>query len=362
MKQEQSQSTNVNKTKPKSEPTEHAVKFNKEIKIEAYNEFEENPKLLYSAFAHIFLLGKGIQQSGTLPKSAVRHLLLQYDGRAASCLRLLFLLFNQKQRHATAQAVAAAVKMHPEAFKHFAQWVSDKEFVQQLIDAQKDPSSPTSRKLIAKVMKQLAIVNKKVPYSTAERKGAMSHLYALVNHFGMPSVYFTFSIDDTYNTLNIRLSYPQENNTSFPATESGLGESLKKGETEFNGIKISNAALRTTLASGGGAVAAAEIFSQLVDAIFTDLLGMPPTAEAKRSVPLPGRFHGVFGTCTAAFGVTETQERGSLHMHLVSFVQDILQTEKEKLNILIRSLGNVGCTTNTTAAGFRGTSFYGTDN
>ena len=272
---------------------------------------------MYSAFPRIFFLGKGIQQQGSIPNAAVRHLLLQYDGRAANCLRLVFLLFNQKQRHAAAQAVAAAVKMHPEAFKIFAEWVSDKEFVQQLQAAQNEPTSDDSKKLISKLMKQLAVVNKKVPYSVAERKGSMSHLYALVYHFGMPTVYFTFSPDDTFSTLNIRLSYPQQNNSDFPSSENGLAEALKKGETEFKGIKIDSESLKTLLASGGGSLAGAEIFSQLVDTVFTDLLGMPPTTKARRTIPLPGRFHGVFGTCTAAFGVTEAQERGSLHMHVV---------------------------------------------
>ena len=296
---------------------ERIVKISKHTEKDPYNEFEENPLLMYSAFPRIFLLGKGIQQQGSIPKAAVRHLLLQYDGRAANCLRLVFLLFNQKQRHAAAKAVAAAVKMHPESFKKFSEWVNDKQFVQDLQSAQKDPTSDTSKKLISKLMKQLAVVNKKVPYSVAERKGSMSHLYALVYHFGMPTVYFTFSPDDTYSTLNIRLSYPQENNRDFPASENGLADALKEGQTEMREIKINSEALKTLLASGGGSLAGAEIFSQLVDAVFSDLLGMPPTAKARRTVPLPGRFHGVFGTCTAAFGVTETQERGSLHMHVV---------------------------------------------
>ena len=59
------------------------------------------------------MLGKVLQKKGTLPKTAIRHLLLQYDARAASFLRLVFLLFSQKQRHAAAEAIAATVKMQP---------------------------------------------------------------------------------------------------------------------------------------------------------------------------------------------------------------------------------------------------------
>ena len=82
-------------TEKKLHSVERVVKISKHTEKDPYNEFEENPLLMYSAFPRIFLLGKGIQQQGSIPKAAVRHLLLQYDGRAANCLRLVFLLFNQ---------------------------------------------------------------------------------------------------------------------------------------------------------------------------------------------------------------------------------------------------------------------------
>jgi hypothetical protein len=300
---------------------DHTITFPTPKKNDAYNEYEENPLLFYSAFPFIFLLGKGIQQKGSLPKTAMRHLLLQYDNRAANCLRLVFLLFNQKQRHAAAEAIAAAVKMKPEAFQQFGEWVSDSNFVSELKNAQQDPTSKNAKTMIAKIMKHLSLVNKKIPYTISERKGSMSRLYAMVYHLGMPSIYFTFSPDDTFNTLNIRLSYPQRNNHDFPATESGLANALKADKSEFLNIKINKGSLRTLLTTGNGAISAAEIFSQTVNAVFTDLLGMAPTTETKKTTPLPGRLHGAFGSITGAFGVSENQDRGSLHMHVVSILK-----------------------------------------
>ena len=46
----------------------HTVKFPIPKKQDVFNEFEENPFLFYSAFPFIFLLGKGLQKKGTLPK------------------------------------------------------------------------------------------------------------------------------------------------------------------------------------------------------------------------------------------------------------------------------------------------------
>ena len=302
---------------PINVPKDHKITFPRRKTTDPFNEYEENALLFYSASPHIFLFGRGLQQKGSIPKAAVRHLLLKYDGRAANCLRLLFLLFNQKQSHAAAKAIAAAVKMQPSAFQQFGDWVSDPSFIQQLKTAQSDFTSPDSKKLVGKIMRYLSMVNKKIPSTVAETKGSMSHLYALVYLFGLPIVYFTFSPDDTFTTMNIRLSYPQQNNRGFPAIDSNLTELLKSKETEIQGIKITSESLRTLPATGNGAVAAAEIFAQLVDAVFTDIPGMLLSANTKKTIPLPRRLHGTFGSATAAFGVTENQGRGSLHMHLV---------------------------------------------
>ena len=136
--------------------------------------------------------------------------------------------------------------------------------------------------MIQKFMKHLSLINKKKPYTVAKRKGFMSRLYALVYHFRIPSIYFTFSPDDTFTTINIRLSYSQLDNKDFPAKEKGLEEALKGGKSEFKSMKFTNEALRTLLATENGAVDAAEVFSQIVEAVFSDLIGMPSTSEVKK--------------------------------------------------------------------------------
>ena len=281
-------------------------------------EFEENDILLYSLFPEIFFLGRGLLQKGSVSTTAVRHLMLQYDNRAAKHLPLVFLLFNQMQRHAASQAVAATVKTNPEAFREFSKWVSDKDFITKLHEAQLNPCSDQSKQLLQLILPHIGLVDKNIPYSVSQRKSSMGHLYAMMYYLGMPTIYFTFSPDDTYSVLNIRLSNPQANNCTFPANESGIIDALKRGDAQFHDMTITAAGLRTLLASGPGAVAAGEMFRLLVQSVFTNILGMPPCQEAKRTVPLPLRPHGVFGTITAAFGVTEEQARGSPHMHIVT--------------------------------------------
>ena len=112
--------------------------------------------------------------------------------------------------------------------------------------------------MLKELLPHVSVMNVIVPYTTSQRKAAMSHLYAMVYHFGIPSVFFTFAPDDIHGVLNLRLSLPQKNNLHFPADGTGLLEALKQGQGEFQGTPISERAQAALLAAGP--VAAAEIY------------------------------------------------------------------------------------------------------
>ena len=67
---------------------------------EPLNEFNENDQLLYSAFPHLFPLGKGLRGRGSVSQKDMNHIESQWHGKFSNCLRLLFLFFDQWQRHA----------------------------------------------------------------------------------------------------------------------------------------------------------------------------------------------------------------------------------------------------------------------
>ena len=282
-----------------------------------YNEFSENEHLLYAAFPFLFLLGRGLLQTGSVPTSSVRHMFFQFHGRFSACQRLIFSLFDQLQRHAVNRSVAARIKTSPDSFAQFANWVTDPEFLPRLSEASSNPERPESVSLLKQLLPHISVTGAKAPYTAAQRKAAMSHLYAMVYHFGVPSVFFTFAPDDVHGVLNLRMTLPQNNNFAFPSDGAGLLAALQEGADVFHGTPISDRALAALLAAGP--IAAAEIYRQLVDNIFTNLLGTPPDASIRRTEPLPARNRGVFGTPVASFGVTEEQTRGSLHMHIVTW-------------------------------------------
>lgn len=279
------------------------------------NEFEANDLLLYKAFADYFTLGRGLLQTGSVPKKAVRHMMFQFTGRFSSCSRLVFCLFNQLQRHAVSRSVAARVKSNPDSFDEFANWVSDPLFISQLHSAQKNPTTKDAKELLAKIRRHIVLHEPKIPYSIGQRASTMSHLFAMRYHFGLPSGFFTFSADDIHGVLNLRLSLPQKDNFNFPADGRCFRDALKSSADHHWDVPISPSALRKLLSSGP--VAAAEVFNLMVNALFTILLGLPPDEFKRKSKPLCSRQAGIMGTPVAACGCTECQQRGSLHMHLV---------------------------------------------
>jgi hypothetical protein len=112
------------------------------------------------------------------------------------------------------------------------------------------------------------------------------------------------------------MALPLANNFTFPATDSGFINALREKQHHFKTVPISQSNLRKILASGP--VAAAEMFRQTVNNVFSIIMGLQPdNSSKKKNIPLTGKPSGAFGVPVAAFGCTEEQARGSLHMHIV---------------------------------------------
>ncbi|EFX64429.1 hypothetical protein DAPPUDRAFT_118188 [Daphnia pulex] len=288
--------------------------INIEQSAEPINEFEENHHLLYSAFPHLFPLGKGLRRTNSVPQKDVYHMENQWSGKFAKCLRFQFLLFDQMQRHSAARAVKASVLSNTLSMTKFSEMIANPAFIGQLEHAKNHPNTTEAKALLAKMTPHISLVNRKVPYSAAERKAAVGHLMNMVRYFGPPTIFNTISQDDIHGLLNIRLTLNIRNNATFPATEDGFAEALRQQQTEFHSIPIHPSALRILLAEGPAF--AANMYYKTSNSVFSHLFGTPPDSVGKKkTVPLAHRKAGIFGTPIAAFGCTEEQSRGSLHMH-----------------------------------------------
>ncbi len=92
--------------------------------LDPLNEFISNDVLFYVAFPIAFPIECGLQKPGSIPEYDARHMLMQHSRIFAEDSNLLFILFNQCQRHVVAWSLVAKVKASPADFNAFAQIVN----------------------------------------------------------------------------------------------------------------------------------------------------------------------------------------------------------------------------------------------
>ena len=210
---------------------------------EPMNEFEENPNLQYSVFPFLFVLGRGLRKQGSVPIGDSRHLLLQFTCNFATCPRLIFFLFDQLQRHAASRTIAARFRNTTESLDKLQNWVGDPKFMEELKRAMIKPESKEAKSLLAKITPHIKTISSEVPYSPAQRKASMAHLYSMAHHFGLPSVFITYAPDFTNGVLNLRMAIPSTDNKSIPASDDGLLDALRSQQTVHKDIKLTHGTL-----------------------------------------------------------------------------------------------------------------------
>ena len=304
------------------------------------NEFTSNDVLLYSAYPHLFLTGRGLgTHTAGVPEHVRQHILHQFTCAFARDQRLLFTLLDQLQRHKTSQVLAARVKNDPAAFAAFAAAAADPAFRVKLAEALRDPDGRTAGQVLQQVMKFVTVIGQDAPFGALQRKQVAAQIHALVHRFGLPFLFLTVSVDDTHSALNMRMSFPSTSNTHFPATTTDTGGAeflsfLEGSQLEFGSVKLSKAHLDKLLAENP--VAAAACFQRTMEAIHTTLLGVRMDHNTKTSTPFNSDPHpdvegnaktfteysgGLFGPVTASFCVIEAQGRGRQVTTIASFIR-----------------------------------------
>jgi hypothetical protein len=181
------------------------------------NEFEENPELLAGAFPDVYILGArsaGLEQSpGSVDVKRSTRLLRYFDQRAAKNPLLIFFLFNQLQRHAACAKVKSSARSH--RAQEFVELVNEDGFEDRLrraVDAQEQgaEADPAAAREADQLLKQLLplvqTTASKVPFGPFERKGALTHLYAMAQFHDLPIVFWTFSPAAFDSPLAVRLA------------------------------------------------------------------------------------------------------------------------------------------------------------
>jgi len=279
------------------------------------NEFDDQRDMLSRAFPWIFCLGgKNAVPSSTGPlnESACRHLLLQHTCAAAHDHDLVFLLQDQKRRHAACRGASAAVASgHLELFQ---QLMDDARFKQHLVGARAGVEEDA--KEIGRLCRpHLSIAGAQIPNGPVERAKAVARIYSMCYELGLPSIYLTVSPDTSHTPAAVRLSIP-EGSTEFDVD--AFADAFVQGsvfeQPGWTSINLSSPSLQKLCSHNP--VAAAETFHNRMNAVLEELLKCP-AAHADKKTPARWRLCGVFGTPYGFYAVIEAQGRGALHYHLL---------------------------------------------
>lgn len=307
------------------------------------NEYTENDLLLNGSYPTLFFLGAKLPMSGSVPKSLQQRILRQYDQRFSRNHQLLFLLFNQLQRHAVSRTVAARVKSDPKSVLAFHEMVAQPDFDLALTEALRQPKSAEAEKLIHRVLPMLHIAGRAVPFGGFERKQALPKLIAYNQFFGLPTFFLTISPSDLDQPLTVRIAIPSSRNRT-------AGSSIHL-DTSCRNLEypLPSLAERSKILANNP-VAAADVFQRIMQTIMKTMIGlMPfdtgysPGYRAKRMLPaLKDRDQRVLGIPVAHFFVFESQGRGTLHTHGVVWTKmtsAILEDVADRPD-LVRVLGD----------------------
>jgi len=283
------------------------------------NEFEENKIFILKGFAHLFLFGErsfGKCSNGPLSDKFVNHLVRQRSNAFAQDKKFLFTMANQRMRHKNLQSVHTRAVNRPDAIAEIGRLSVDPEFIEIVKKAVANPKSVEAKKVGQTFDKLIRVVGANTPYSPGERAAAVTLLYAQVQMYGLPFVFFTLSLDDTHTVLAIRMCFPtrENGNEHFPAVDDGFAQNLNNGNKEFlENIDITDQNLIRLINSNP--VAAADFFQMTLEALYAHVLGLKTQRYARKTLPLHFREKGVFGRMTSGFHAIETSARKALHGH-----------------------------------------------
>lgn len=140
------------------------------------NDFTGNNILILTAFPCLFMLGRGIKNKTKLSTTVIRHMMFQFNNRIADCHRLIFILFDQLQKHAVARIMSARVKNDPTSMKTLGSLIKDPHFLSRLRHASTHPNTEYARKILKQFSSHITLASSKVPFSKQARKAAMSKL------------------------------------------------------------------------------------------------------------------------------------------------------------------------------------------
>lgn len=244
-------------------------------------------------------------------KLHARHLFSLADKRFQEHYSFLFTVFNILQRRIVNQK--AKLKIKRSYFDEFANSLQNisQESIASVAErySKGDFASPYSdeERLVVRLMREVNLVSQPVPGSSSSKQVLRNQIRGMMTDLGLPSFYITINPADIYNPL-VRFLAGDE-----------IDVDNVVGDNRDNSWNQSIFIARNPFVAG-------KFFHIYMQAFFKCLLGF--------DVKTMSCSKGLFGVTKGYFGCVEAQGRGSLHCHLLVWLEGALDPQEIKDRIV----------------------------
>jgi len=244
-------------------------------------------------------------------KEHVKYLFSLKDRRFQKHYSFLFVAFNILQRRDL--LLHASLKVRKSYFAKFAKEFSNVSsdaisgILQRLEKGERLVAETDEERRVLRLMKEVNLVTSKVPGSSASRVAMRNEIRALTMTHGMPSFYITINPADTHNPI-----------VKF----------LSEGDIDIDRMledEIPKFWEQSILVSSNPAIGA-KFFNIYLKAFIRAVLG-----ENGDETNLNG---GILGTIKAHYGCVEAQGRGSLHCHMLIWIEGALNPNEIRESVI----------------------------
>ena len=262
-----------------------------------------NPKLLAGLYPTLFCYGRGAPEDRSRSieinlREHVRYLLSYNDRRFEKNHSFIFVVFNILQRRdACFHAKLIAEKPYFQSSAQEIQSLNSSDIEQALSNISKKTYNMESNSALNKLLGHIKTIGGRVMGSAYSRTALRTKIHALIYNQGLPSIFVTLNPADIHSPIALYFA--------------GVKLDLDNIQTE----SLMDTYKRAEIIASHP-VATAKFFHVLITSILDTMI-----------------VGGVLGPIKAYFGTVESQGRGSLHLHLLIWLDhDMKPTDmKEKI-------------------------------
>jgi hypothetical protein len=262
-----------------------------------------NREMLLGLFPTLFPYGCGMPHDPSKPsvvslKHHVRYLLAYDDKRFEKHHSFMFVVFNMIQRQqACTHASLIADRPYFKGIASDLQTITSKEIEAALTNIVKKPLSSLPNARVNLLMRQIKTVGGHVMGSAYSRAILRTQIHALVFNQGLPSIFMTINPADIHSRVALY----------FAGVDLDLNKILPE--------TVPSTYERAQIVAAHP-VATARFFNVLISSILNSMVEK-----------------GVLGPTKAYFGTVESQGRGSLHLHILIWLDHDLTPSQLKESI-----------------------------